>query len=92
VIVGLSPSGEIAGPPETFIWTRDPRARSYRFELRDAEGNVLCSRVTSDTMLVVSGADVRWGSSAGGSWTVAPTTEAGEGASSDAVHFEITPR
>ena len=64
----VSPAGEIApGDPLTFAWHPVPGARRYDLEVLNADGNVVFSAETRDTVVtgarpetVLPGAEYRW--------------------------------
>ncbi len=71
----LEPVGAVAEPPLRFAWTRDAGAASYRFELSDAEGRVLVTRLVRDTALAV--ADLGAPPPDAGNWSVVPVAADG---------------
>jgi hypothetical protein len=50
----LIPSQEVQSSPFRFVWTRDPRASRYRFELYDEALRRIYRTVTADTALVLA--------------------------------------
>jgi hypothetical protein len=64
----VSPAGEVAaGAPLTFAWQAVPGARRYDLEVLNADGNVVFSAETRDTVVtgarpetILPGADYRW--------------------------------
>jgi hypothetical protein len=66
----LEPTGEVASPPQRFVWSRDPGAQSYRVELFAPDGSVLGSAVTADTTLGYSA--LAQAPVAAGEWQVVP--------------------
>lgn len=87
----LAPVGALAAPPERFAWTRDPAAAGYRFELRDAGGRPVATRVTSDT--VITAADLGAALPAAGDWSVVPLAADGsERPAPPAVRFSVAAR
>lgn len=87
----LAPAGALAAPPESFAWTRDPSATGYRFELRDADGRLVATRVTADT--VIAAADLGGALPARGDWSVVPLAADGsERPAAPAVRFSVAPR
>jgi len=82
----LEPLGDIAGPPTSFRWRRDPGAESYRLEIFGADGRKAVTTVTGDT--VIAAATVGVDTLTSGSWRVVPIAADGhERPSSPAVHF-----
>jgi len=87
----LAPVGALAAPPERFAWTRDPSATGYRFELRDAAGRLVATRVTSDT--VITAAEIGAEPPAAGDWSVVPLAADGsERPAPPAARFAAAPR
>ena len=66
----LEPTGDLAGTPARFVWSRDPGAQSYRVELFDAQGAVIATVVTADTTLAVEA--LTPSPPAAGEWKVTP--------------------
>lgn len=66
----LEPVGELAAPPQRFVWSRDAGAESYRVDLYALDGSVIGTSVTRDTTMdfaALSPAEV-----AAGEWQVVP--------------------
>lgn len=87
----LEPLGAIAGPPARFAWTSDPGAAGYRFELSDAEGRVVATRLVPDTALAAAslGAPLP----AAGTWGVVPIAPDGaERPAPPLARFTVAPR
>lgn len=49
----VEPQGEVAEPPRTFAWAREPAAVEYRLELYDASVRLLYRTITPDTSIVL---------------------------------------
>lgn len=82
----LEPLGDIARPPTSFRWRRDPGAESYRLEIFGANGLKAATTVTGDT--VIAAATIGVDTLTSGSWRVVPIAADGhERPSSPAVHF-----
>ncbi len=82
----LEPAAGGAAAPVRFVWTRDPLAASYRFELSDAGGHLVATRMLPDTVL--DAADLDAPAPASGSWTVVPIAADGhERPAPPASHF-----
>jgi hypothetical protein len=73
----VSPIGDLAAPPARFVWTRDPAAAMYRFELRDISSELLFRTTTSDTTLEVAADAWDADSFVEGYWKVVPMSAAG---------------
>lgn len=87
----LAPVGALAATPERFAWTRDPSAAGYRFELRDAGGRLVATRVTADT--AIAAADLGAPVPPAGDWSVVPIASDGaERPAPPAVRFSVAPR
>jgi len=68
----LEPDSTVSRLPERFVWTRDPRAEQYRFELFDASAHPVTMVLTTDTLVVMeAGVDVV---PEKGEWSVTPMT------------------
>lgn len=69
----LEPDSTVSKLPGRFVWTRDPRAEQYRFELFDASAHPVTMVLTTDTLLVMeAGIDVV---PPKGQWSVTPMTQ-----------------
>jgi hypothetical protein len=49
----VEPDSTVSELPTRFVWTRDPDAEQYRFELFDASSRPMTMVLTTDTMLVM---------------------------------------
>ena len=85
----LAPQGDIPRSPTRFVWTSDPVATAYRFQLMGHRDLVLYDRVTPDTALDLPSGIVDWNIMAGATWRVTPVTGATEGVPSDLAVFGI---
>jgi hypothetical protein len=86
---GLEPVGDIPRAPTVFVWTQDPLAARYRFELRGAKGAPLHEAVVTDTVLVLPAGLVDWNIVAGGAWRVTSIRRDGREAVRAPVPFRI---
>lgn len=66
----LAPAGDVASTPVAFVWTRDPRAESYRVEIFDESGTPVTTHLTADTTVSVERLGVTL--PAAGTWRVTP--------------------
>jgi hypothetical protein len=89
---GLSPSGDVAGAIPPFVWTRDPAATAYRLELRSEDGGFACSRLTTDTALVIEETLFPWSEVSAATWVVVPLAGTAERPASDSVRIRIVRR
>jgi hypothetical protein len=85
----LHPAGSIPASPKTFVWTTDPEASAYEFELLGANQALLHSEVTSDTTLSLPRGVIDWNQVAGASWRVTPRYGSRQGVPSRIVRFRI---
>lgn len=85
----LAPRGDIPRSPTRFVWTRDPAATSYRFELVGRHDLVLFHTATPETALDLPFGIVDWNIVAGAQWRVTPVVGATEGVPSDLTPFRI---
>ena len=78
-IVLLTPASAVTANSElAFAWSRVPDARSYEFELLDRNNTPVVSRMTKDTVMVLSEGEVPPGEYR---WWVRAATPAGQLAS-----------
>jgi hypothetical protein len=73
---GLMPAGPVSSYPRRFVWTRDPGAARYRFELYDKDWRPLYEAVTTDTVMLLP-AEWQNVSPEGGQWKVVPVDSSG---------------
>ena len=66
----LRPVDDIPRSPTTFVWTADPEAEAYRFELRGTADTLLWRAVVTDTTLLLPAGTVDWNILAYGKWHV----------------------
>ena len=86
---GISPRGGIPRAPRTFVWSSDPVATAYRFELLGRHDLLLFEQVTAETTIDLPSGYVDWNIVAGARWRVTPIEGASERTASDLVTFRI---
>jgi hypothetical protein len=84
----IEPLGTLSGPPERFLWSRDPAAELYRLEVFDASGELFTAAVLRDTF--VTAAAVGADSLRSATWRVVPIAADGlERPAQTAARFEV---
>jgi hypothetical protein len=86
---GLAPAGDIPRSPTSCLWTTDPLAAQYRFELRGPRGVLLYEALVADTMLAIPSGVVDWNIVSGGEWRVTSLRRDGRLAARAPVSFRI---
>ncbi len=86
---GLEPTGDVPRAPWVFVWTKDPLATQYRFELRGAKDALLHEAVVTDTVFVLPRGFVDWNIIAGGAWRVTSIRADGREAARAPIPFRI---
>ncbi|MFN8176641.1 MAG: hypothetical protein U0167_01845 [bacterium] len=85
----LSPIGSIPRSPASFVWSRDPDASAYQFQLLGRGGAVLFAGTTTDTTIRVPQGRVDWNIVATATWRVTPIGGPRSSVPSETVRFQL---
>jgi hypothetical protein len=85
----LAPVGSLPRSPADFVWSRDPDASGYQFQLFGRGGAVLFAGVTTDTTIRVPQGRVDWNIVATATWRVTPIGGPRNGVPSETVRFQL---
>jgi hypothetical protein len=85
----LAPVGSIPRSPSNFVWSRDPDASGYQFQLFGHGGAVLYAGTATDTTIRVPQGRVDWNIIATATWRVTTIGGPRDGVPSETVRFQL---